>query len=291
MPTALDTTENCSTKVSCLRNAGYDTIIRYYSLSSWKRLTPQEANALAKAGFNLCVVYQDRQNQPADFSESQGKSAGRNAFSYAQSVIFQPTGSGIYFAVDYDASVNDLKDRIIPFFRGIQATFQELSAGGPNYRVGVYGSGRTCRMLLEEQLVELTWITQSIGFAEYQKFINSNKWNLRQFLPEKVCGMDLDPNEINQNAGDFGGFLLSSNHFGPALPPSGNDASDRYEVIASQGLRLRAGPSTDFDIRDILPAHHVVRVLSRSGDWALVDATGDGLADGYVHSGYLKATS
>jgi hypothetical protein len=31
-----------------------------------------------------------------------------------------------------------------------------------------------------------------------------------------------------------------------------------------------------------------VKVLSRVGDWAMVDATSDGNADGFVHAAFLK---
>src|SRR4051794_10180987 len=65
MVTALDATADCSKVTSCLKQAGYTSVLRYYSMSAWKRMGPQEAAALSKAGFSIGVVYQDRQNQPA----------------------------------------------------------------------------------------------------------------------------------------------------------------------------------------------------------------------------------
>ena len=90
MATALDTTQDCSLRAAELRTAGYQTIIRYYSMSAWKRIGAAEARALTRAGLRLAVTYQDRQNQVADFSEPKGRLAGQNAFNYAQSVIMQP---------------------------------------------------------------------------------------------------------------------------------------------------------------------------------------------------------
>lgn len=62
-----------------------------------------------------------------------------------------------------------------------------------------------------------------------------------------------------------------------------------YRVIARNGLRLREGPGVEFASRRTLPSGTRVRVLSISGDWALVDLEGDGQADGHMHASYLQA--
>lgn len=61
----------------------------------------------------------------------------------------------------------------------------------------------------------------------------------------------------------------------------------RYRVIARRGLRLREGPGTEYDIVDVLRSGQVVTVAGMNGDWFQVDIEGDGLADGYCHSGFL----
>ena len=66
--------------------------------------------------------------------------------------------------------------------------------------------------------------------------------------------------------------------------------SNRFVVIARDGLRLRAGPSTDFNALRTLPAGTIVTVLSREGMWGLVDLEGDGRADGFVNLPFLRAT-
>jgi hypothetical protein len=65
--------------------------------------------------------------------------------------------------------------------------------------------------------------------------------------------------------------------------------SNRFVVIARDGLRLRAGPSTDFNVLRTLPADTVVTVLSREGMWGLVDLEGDGRADGFLNLPFLRA--
>ncbi|MGR9079521.1 SH3 domain-containing protein (plasmid) [Rhizobium leguminosarum] len=68
----------------------------------------------------------------------------------------------------------------------------------------------------------------------------------------------------------------------------GDLASNDQMVIASGGLRLRSGPGTEFDVTSSLPFGARVAVLSRIGDWAQVDATRDGGADGFVHASFLR---
>lgn len=65
-------------------------------------------------------------------------------------------------------------------------------------------------------------------------------------------------------------------------------AVKKARVIARDGLRLRAGPGTSFDIKTTLASGQQVNVLGQSGDWSQIDLEGDGLADGYCHSGYLQ---
>lgn len=61
----------------------------------------------------------------------------------------------------------------------------------------------------------------------------------------------------------------------------------QYRVIARRGLRLREGPGTAYDVVDSLRSGQTVTVVSTSGEWCQVDVEGDGLADGYCHSGFL----
>ncbi|MEO8321538.1 MAG: glycoside hydrolase domain-containing protein [Bradyrhizobium sp.] len=292
MATAFDTTHDCSKSVTCLKQQGITTIIRYYCRPelSWKRMGQKEAMAIARAGVALAAVYQNRQNQPADFSAAKGETSGAQAYDYAENVIFQPGDSAIYFSADFDPSETVVNENIVPFFKGVQKAFKAAAADGkPLYQVGVYGSGRTCRILLEQKLVTYTWITQSTGFAEYKKFISSGKWNLKQLMPTSVCAVEGDPDEVNSDHADFGSFVLDVGALGPAGPPAPvAGTGDEFKVIATGGLRVRSGPGVEFDVGSTLPAGATVKVLSRSGDWALIDATADGNADGFVHSAFLK---
>ena len=141
----IDTPMNTTSSVACLLSKGVRTVIRYYNFSN-SRTFPEkaiqlaEAQAIAAQGMQTAVVFQQRQNQVADFSELKGMAAGRRAYRYAHDSIGQTPGTAIYFSVDFDASSSEFKDNITPYFQGIKRAFAEESAGAPEYRVGAYGS-------------------------------------------------------------------------------------------------------------------------------------------------------
>jgi Bacterial SH3 domain len=80
----------------------------------------------------------------------------------------------------------------------------------------------------------------------------------------------------------------AGDHLEGEAMPTGGTPGTRFITIASDGLRVRGGAGTEFEVRSVLPFGTPVVVLSRSGDWALIDTTGDGGADGFVYSAYLK---
>jgi hypothetical protein len=77
----------------------------------------------------------------------------------------QPQGSQIYAAVDYDPSMNAVNGPISAYMQAFQVAIQQAG-----YLSSVYGSGRTCRILLASGLAKTGWLTQSTGFAEYNAF-------------------------------------------------------------------------------------------------------------------------
>jgi uncharacterized protein YgiM (DUF1202 family) len=72
-----------------------------------------------------------------------------------------------------------------------------------------------------------------------------------------------------------------------AASPAEASVSKAYRVIARQGLRLRSGPGTEFQIITTVAFNTVVQVLSQDGSWWIVDLQGDGAADGHMHGSYL----
>src|SRR5262245_13992897 len=208
---ALDTSQNARNLVDCMKASGITAIGRFYTKkrSDSKILTADEALHLSEAGIKIWPVYQNQHRKAVDFSSAKGKQEAEDALDYAKNVINQPIGSGIYFSAAFDASQASYNDAIRPHFEAIAAAF--AAAGNP-YRIGIYGSGAICKSLLEAGLVQLTWLSQSRGFRGTPQFKASRRWNILQGLPVSgFCDFDdaVDPDTINPDMGDFGGFLLS----------------------------------------------------------------------------------
>jgi len=128
----IDTPVSTTSSIPCLLSQGVRTVVRYYNHSNSltfpsKRLELAEAQALSAHGLRIAVTFQQRQNQAADFSEAKGLAAGNRAYRFAQDNIAQPAGSAIYFSVDFDATVAETNNAIVPYFNGVKQAFQEQS--------------------------------------------------------------------------------------------------------------------------------------------------------------------
>jgi hypothetical protein len=286
MPSVIDAAQNCAAAAACLRQAGITTVVRYYSEFTQlpgKRLTRAEAAALAAAGLQLGAVYQDAQNAPQHFSLARGLARGAYAFRYAEATIAQPPGSTIYFSVDFDATAADVDAVVLPFFQGIGQAFATASGGVPDYKVGVYGSGLVCRLVLDAGFAACAWLAAARGWQETAQFDASGRWHLKQNPESTLCGLSVDTDDVNPQQPDFGAFEPDQ----ALLPPEGDGAASLYRVTARAGLRLRAGPSTAFDVIDLLAFGREVHVLAQTGDWAKIDLKGDGKSDGFASMAFL----
>ncbi len=284
----IDTNRNVAAWAGEIRAAGVGTVIRYYCQNQSKRLRPAEALALAKAGLSVAVVYEDRagQHDPGgaieDFTAARGTADAARAAEQAEAIA-QPKGSPIYFAVDWDfvkpAELHAIQD----YFAAAKA---ELAG---RYRVGAYGSGLVTLALRQAGLADYIWLSLSTGWSGYQKALASGHVALIQ-KTEKVwpgAGFGYDENTVAPGFTDIGAFVPAS---APVPVPMAHSAA-LYIVNARNGLNLRRGPGTEFDVVRSLPAGTLVHGMAQNGDWLLADVEGDGLADGYLAMDFLKLTA
>jgi hypothetical protein len=291
----IDTPFKTTDRIPCLKQQGVTTVIRYYNFTNSsvfpnKKLELPEAEALTANGLQIAVVFLQRQNSASDFSDLKGFAAGREAFRHAQNSIGQPSGTGIYFSCDFDASSSEIRNNIIPYFQGVKRAFEQESGGNAAYRVGVYGSGLTGNMLTSEGLVQLVWLAMSRGFRGTREALDAGAFNLAQVFPERtLCGIRLDFNDPNPNRPDFGAFKLDADVVVPTpVPAPVGTLGNPHRVIARSGLRLREGPGTQFDIIGGLGFGQVVSVASTSDGFAQVDVEGDGRVDGFASMSFLE---
>lgn len=286
MSSVVDTNRNVTGLVSCLRQQGVRGVIRYYSRAqSSKVIRQREFDAILAAGLDLCIVHQRGGRDPAEFTGETGRLDAAHCLDYGHA-LGQPGGSAIYFAVDFDILKPAIDQHLLPYFTAVRETMAAAEARA--YRVGVYGSGMTCRRLLEAGLVELTWLSQSRAFQGTAEFRASNRWNLLQLLNEPLCGIQVDPDIVEPGKPDYGQFAAGGAIGHLAVPAIPAVTARRMRVMARGGLRLRAGPGPEFDRLGLLPFGQVVTAEREQGAWTMVDLQGDGKLDGAVFTAFLE---
>jgi hypothetical protein len=294
MTSIIDVSSTCGNRASALAAAGVKTIIRYYSRDTTrpsKRVTRVEANQFCASGLRLGIVHEGRRgNQATNFDRSCGVADALYSRQYGANEIGQPGGTAIYFGIDFDASLDEIRTRIIPYFQGIADAFASQS-DLPHYLVGVYGSGRTCDAILNAGLASFAWLAQSTGWAGHQSFLDSRRWALNQGMPVKdgIAGVACDPNTAS-NDGGIGEFVLPSEQPAPkpiSAPVAPSAAPMQMFVNARGGLHLRTGPGVEFNVSRLLAFGTPVHPLKSVGSWTSIDLQGDGAADGFVSNAYL----
>jgi Uncharacterized protein conserved in bacteria (DUF2272)/Domain of unknown function (DUF1906) len=196
--TVIDTNNNVTGQIQELKNRGVTAVGRYYSSSSWKRLTRVEAVQLTDSGIGVFTVFEN-DGDPA-LTSDMGVHHGQLARQQAAGVG-QPEGSAIYFALEHLPSGYTKKDikGIRKYITGVRSVLDG------HYKIGVYSDGIVCRSLLDEGLCEFTWLSASSSFEGSKQFYDSGDWSLAQKTPidQDWDGISVD---VNETSGDFGSF-------------------------------------------------------------------------------------
>jgi len=190
-----------------MREIGVHTIIRYFDHENetipGKTLTFGERMEIAASGFNILVVFQHWGQRISTFRDrKRGTSDALRALTLAHDVG-QPVGSAIYFAVDGPwSSSRDMAD-IVRYFTDVRRT---VATNGNPYRVGVYGSGQVCSIILDRGLADYCWLANATSWPGYDAHLASGRWQLRQLMPGKCGDRDVDFNVLSPRAAYFGQF-------------------------------------------------------------------------------------
>jgi Domain of unknown function (DUF1906) len=193
---AIDTSVKTIGQANDIVAAGYGAVGVY--------LRPDRCSAamlaeLHQAGLKVWSIYEKGfPDHDGYFNADQGRVDGQRAAAFAQR-MGQPQGTQIYPAVDYDPDDSNpsgptINGTISAYMKAFQAAI-ELAG----YLASVYGSGRTCRILIANALAKTGWLAQSTGFAEYRLFkpkagivqlpaINDN-WDGDQIPDPTVVGL------------------------------------------------------------------------------------------------------
>jgi hypothetical protein len=186
-----------------LKGSGLHFVARYYRspMSRWPTLSPEEARAVSSNGMKLVAIWEYLSRRPEHFTYERGYADAIAAYQQARAVG-QPSGSAIYFAVDYNAQERDIAGAINQYFRGVRAALAAAGGGTPPYRVGVYGSGAVCDYLKRVRLADYAWLSASTAWSGSRDFGN---WNIKQGRRSPMLSFDHD---INDARDDYGGFTV-----------------------------------------------------------------------------------
>ncbi|RKY71241.1 MAG: hypothetical protein DRQ24_07780, partial [Candidatus Latescibacterota bacterium] len=239
----IDTNRNVSNAVDCLKNKGIQFVGRYFAVPhTQKVITNDEAQKISDAGMYIVSIWQTTANYPEYFSYNQGKSDGKNAFKYAAE-IGQTPNTPVYFAVDFDATLEH-KQRILDYFGGVKDGYEEyLEEHHIPYKIGVYGSYWVLNWLKEQGIATYFYQAYAPGWSGGE---NKNPWpdyNIRQIkcsLPSQriyLCGIEID---YDIGTSDFGGWRYGSSPLSSGVrhfylifkPPAGYENFVKYGISA-----------------------------------------------------------
>jgi len=214
---------------------------------------------------------------------ARGRSDARFSLDFARDEIEQPIGSTIYFGVDGDWWTNTDQQKVRDYFEAIN---EEFSDAGSPFKIGVYGSGKTCTNLKSLGLAEYFWLPLSTGWSGSRDYYNWGEWTFYQnYHGLSIGGRYTDTNIINPEVADIGTF--DKNGIVANITQPESVFNERAFVNASS-LNLREQPNSASQKVGELRNRRNVRVLSSSNGWAELDIDEDGEAEGYASQTYLK---
>ena len=190
-------TKLTATTAANILSSGYLFVGRYYSnAGNDKRMLPSEAAIIGNAGLKRFTVYQNLHNEYSKFSAAIASGEASDALQQA-SADGQPTGTCIYFAVDFDASLSQINANISAHFNVLK---NAVTMAG--YSLGVYGSSLVCKTLKNASIVSKTWLAGSSGWGFNTTW---SSWDIKQYQETTVAGVNVDINVANSLTG-FGGW-------------------------------------------------------------------------------------
>ncbi|WP_220349888.1 glycoside hydrolase domain-containing protein [Virgibacillus dokdonensis] len=177
--------------VRTLREYNYQIIGRYLTGNvatgnggvRSKAMTHEELSILALNGIRVFPIYQDGGYYHEYFVQGRGRSDAWKAIRAANELGF-PSGTTIYFAVDYDAYGFQVENNIIPYLEEVRSVIDIAKGKGlPEYKLGVYGSRNTCIQAQGGNVsADYSFVgNMSTGYSGNLGFPMPKNWSFNQF--------------------------------------------------------------------------------------------------------------
>jgi len=177
-----------SEKAKALYDSGYRYIGRYLTVES-KAITKEEAQSIFDAGLRFFPIYQTSADKYGYFTAQKGAEDAKSAIDAAKSLGL-PTGTVIYFAVDFDATDIQITNAVLPYFESISK-----GMAGSGYRVGVYGTRNVCTRVSDKGYAEFSFVSNiSSGYSGNLGFKMPSNWAFDQFATVSLGSFAIDKN-------------------------------------------------------------------------------------------------
>ncbi|MGM0749707.1 MAG: glycoside hydrolase domain-containing protein [Bacillota bacterium] len=268
-----------------LRNNGYKIVGRYLTgnvrtssgLAS-KALTAKELSTIFDAGLKVFPIYQDGGYESSYFVKDQGTRDAYSAASAARRLGF-PSGTTIYFAVDFDAYDYEVTDKIIPYFQEIKSAFAKMQtfSTAPKYEIGVYGPRNICIRTAEAELTKYSFVANmSTGFSGNLGYPMPDNWAFDQFY-EGTIGSGSGSIGIDKD-----GFSGRDSGVSDVNPPSDPIYDARLRTLtdilstipALEDLSGLANSMFEFDTTETIYASPVLDIILSTSLLATIPSEG-----------------
>ncbi|SFQ68272.1 glycoside hydrolase domain-containing protein [Amycolatopsis rubida] len=193
-------------RAKALKAAGYHVVGRYLDeppdSTLDKEIQPGELEAIFAGDMRVFPIWQYNSRRLEDFTYAQGHEHARRAHDRALGYGFN-AGTVIYFAVDYDATGEEITSNVVPYFLGVQAG---LGTMGRRYIPGVYGSRNVCAQVSSHAYTRFSFVSgMSWGFSGNLGFPLPSNWSFNQIKEIRFSAggdtFDWDRDVMNPRAG------------------------------------------------------------------------------------------
>lgn len=152
-----------------------------------KKLRQDELALTIQAGLNVFPIYQTSGSAAVYFTPEQGRLDAENASRAAYRYGFQPA-ERIYFAVDFDATDDQIDAAILPYFAALAERMGEVAHA---YPIGVYGTRNVCQQVINSGSAHRAFVAgMSTGWSGNLGYPLPTQWAYDQ-IREESASIDL----------------------------------------------------------------------------------------------------
>lgn len=156
---------------------GYTHVGRY--LVTGYYINRSELDDLRVSGLRLVPLFQRQNNAVSYMTYGEGAAQGIDALARGRTLGL-PSGSVIYFAVDFDATGDVADGPVVRFFQGVNNV---MSSAPNSYKVGVYGPRNVCRTIIDRGLAVGAYVSgMSTGYSGNMGYSMPQEWHYNQIL-------------------------------------------------------------------------------------------------------------